>query len=202
MNYSDLWISQKAVDSYARKFNSKIDKLRHAIELEIIRKFAKGKLFDCSIGEGRFIKELRDVEYWGADYSPYFVDYIRKNYPDVSVIQNDLRKGIPYPDDSFDTVICIRTLNNLSEKDEIISEMVRVAKKNGNVIFNLPGCFDGYTVKFPLDSFFARSIKKSSFLGKFFNSGFNLIPLNIWVKLEKILLHVSYSSSMIIIKKL
>jgi len=73
VNYTDYWDTDKALDNYLKKFSTKIDHLRHLLELEIIKKYSKGKLYDCSIGEGRFIGNL-EVDYCGSDYSDKFIN--------------------------------------------------------------------------------------------------------------------------------
>ena len=125
------------VENYIKKFDGRIDRIRHAIEVRILSDWARGELFDCSIGSGRFIGELSSVtRYGGMDYSEPFLQYIRHKYPAVAVVRGDLSQGIAQKDNCFDTVMCLRTLFALNPVDKILAEMVRITRPGGRIIFD------------------------------------------------------------------
>lgn len=203
-NYSNLWNNKKSSNSYSVKMNSKIEKLRHKSELRIIKKYSSKNLYDCSIANGRFIKDLKNINYFGSDISIPFVNNIKKYFPQVIVKINDLRKGINEPSDKYQTVICFRTLNNIRNKEKVINEMIRITNKNGYVIFSLPKLLKNikYSYKFKTDSkIFVRIIKKNKLLERLFNSRYNIIPLKIFFYIEILLSQILPSNYIYVIKK-
>jgi len=135
--YSNDFSKPGISKAYEQKFNSRIDQLRHLAEEKILAEFATGRLLDCSVATGRFVEKLPRVEsYTGLDYSQEFLDFVSKKFPNHTFKKNDLLQGIALQDDSFETVICIRTLFALGRTSEIVGEMKRVAKRGGTLIFD------------------------------------------------------------------
>lgn len=209
--YSEEWTSEEKVEKYHQKFNSKVDFLRHRIELDILKQYAKGDFLDCSIGDGRFINGLKDQirTLKAMDYSLPFLNFVKKHYPFVEIEQGDLEKGIPEPNNAYDTVICLRTLFALRNFDEILKEMVRITKPGGTIIFdygvkkiyspNKKLTFNSFNAKktiqelnlqieksFKLDGF-TYKIKTNRFLHRLFNNKLNIIPENFYEIIEKII---------------
>ncbi len=196
-DYSNQFIEDSQVTRYERKFARKIDIIRHRIECQIIRRYAAGDLYDCSVGHGRFITELPLVRTYSAmDYSEAFIHYIEAHYPQVAVKKGDLLDRIEEPDDLYDTVLCIRTLSGLGESASIIGEMARIARPGGMIIFDYDRENDDIAkvlhdnsimiIKVArVDSPFAMKIKHNSRLSKFFNRPVNFIPLSLYFLLEK-----------------
>ncbi|MBU0596334.1 class I SAM-dependent methyltransferase, partial [Candidatus Bipolaricaulota bacterium] len=135
--YSEQFVGADAVAGYLRKFNRKVDRIRHRMEVRILDRHVSGDCFDCSVGTGRFISELASVRsYSGMDYSPDLAQYARTAYPSIRVEHGDLMKGIDAPDETYDTVFCIRTLFALQGVEGIVREMARIARPGGRVIFD------------------------------------------------------------------
>ena len=120
---------------YFRKLDNRIDALRHREELAILRRWLRGRVFDCTIGVGRFIGQLPGVSaYEGMDLSAEFVAYVTREYPQVPAKVADLTAGISQPDDRFDSVICLRSLSAIGQLHRILHEMLRVARPGGIVV--------------------------------------------------------------------
>lgn len=89
---------------------------------------------DVPVGTGRFfeIYAQRGIRVTGLDISPAMIDQAA-NAAATLGMQADLRRGsvfdLPFPDRSFDVVICWRLLNWLSPKEleRALSETVRVS---------------------------------------------------------------------------
>lgn len=136
-HYSDHFADPAVTAGYEKKFDNAVDKLRHKIECEILSHFALGSLYDCSIGTGRFVGRLAKVSrYSGMDYSRPFLDQVREQFPGIDVELGDLTKGISQVDDTFDTVLSLRTIFALGDPEPILAEMVRIAKPGGRIIFD------------------------------------------------------------------
>jgi 2-polyprenyl-3-methyl-5-hydroxy-6-metoxy-1,4-benzoquinol methylase len=199
-DYSNQFIEDSQVAKYEHKFTRKIDIVRHRIECQIVRRHATGNLYDCSVGHGRFISELPDVQTYSAmDYSEAFTRYIKTHHPQVTVKKGDLLKGIEEPDDRYDTVLCIRTIAGLGNAAQIIGEMVRIARPGGVIIFDYDRKDKKSTAEIlaahsltivkaaQIDSSFSMAIKHHPKLSKWFNHRFNFIPLFIYAALERVL---------------
>ena len=119
---------------------------------------SSGKILDVACGYGRLSIPLRQKGYsvYGIDISLNLIDAAKDNIL-ASNVDIDFRLGdmrnLPYEDNFFDAVICMWTsfCHMLNKEDQIkaIREMVRVTRKNGVVIVDMPdpknnienGCF-------------------------------------------------------------
>ena len=89
---------------------------------------------DVGAGRGTFIAYMRDVgiEAVGFDFSEWAVAHPYPRCRKEWLILWDATKAPwPWPDDSFDLVICLDTLEHIYEEDldTVLKEMYRVAKK-------------------------------------------------------------------------
>ncbi len=226
--YTQSWVRDGVVNHYLNKFRNKQNIVRHTIEVQYIKPFVRGNLFDCSIATGRFIPEFTGVSsYKGMDYSPDFLEFMQKNFPQIPVKRGDLLKGIEEPDNSYDTTMCMRTLFALPQTEEIISEMIRITKPGGTVIFDYgrttfvadcrgqamrtsPVNLREFLAKNPtvellatyrLDSPIVLFFIKWLLPKKFFNSQLNLLPASFWIKLERAVVHLWCQRLLFIVKK-
>ncbi|KAF1958515.1 S-adenosyl-L-methionine-dependent methyltransferase [Byssothecium circinans] len=97
----------------------------------------KLKILDAGCGTGLVGASLaklgaKDVD--GADLSPGMLDVARKTkaYKDLDPV--DLSKPLTKADDSYDVVTCIGTLTHAHVGPEVLSEFVRVVKKDGWIV--------------------------------------------------------------------
>jgi len=208
--YSEHWTASGTAEKYKGKFKKKADRIRHKIEVKILKKYAQGDLFDCSIGTGRFIKPLKTLvkTYSGMDYSPAFLIYINQHFPNAKTFQADLEKSTGQSANYYDTTICLRTIFALRNPGFIVSEMKRITQKGGLIIFdygkkerwherlkikvntaNVEKIITDNQLKrmkiFKLDGLLGI-VKKSDFLSRAFNSQYNIMPDAIYLLLEKI----------------
>jgi SAM-dependent methyltransferase len=132
--YSQAFQGGDAVARYFRKLENRIDVLRDRQEAEILGRRLSGRLFDCTIGVGRFIGRLPQVtSYAGMDLSAEFVDFVRGRYPGMLAQVGDLTRGIEQPDGSYDSVMCLRSLSAIGQVERILAEMVRIVRPGGIV---------------------------------------------------------------------
>jgi SAM-dependent methyltransferase len=124
-----------AVARYQAKFANRIDGIRHDIEQGFLARHARGRLFDCTIGIGRFIGTLPNVtSYEGLDLSPEFIDHVRRTFPGTHCYEGNLISGIPESNNSYDCVICLRSLSAIGHLDSILADLMRIAAPGGVVI--------------------------------------------------------------------
>jgi len=89
----------------------------------------KGKVLDVGCRDKNLKQYLNEgAEYLGLDFT---------GNPDIKV---NLAKGkIPFPDNSFDCVVCLDVLEHLENLHKTFDELIRVSKKY--VILSLPNCY-------------------------------------------------------------
>lgn len=117
---------------YFRKLDNRIDVLRDRQEARILGQWLRGAVFDCTIGVGRFIGRLPvAVSYAGMDLSEEFVAFVRDRHPGVAAEVADLTRGIPRPDNAFDSVLCLRSLSAIGGVERVLREMIRVVRPGG-----------------------------------------------------------------------
>ena len=102
----------------------------------------KLRVLDCGIGAGDLSLALADVakhriHVCGIDISTRMCDVARRRLSavgtDNEIIDADAHK-LPYPDDSFDLVMCAHLLEHSSRPLEILWEMHRVLKPGGQIV--------------------------------------------------------------------
>ena len=90
------------------------------------------KLLDIGCAKGFLINDLLDigVDAYGLEISRYAIEKSVKNSHGRIHLGNAMK--LPFPDNSFDCIVSINTIHNLSKSNCIksIKEMVRVCKTN------------------------------------------------------------------------
>ena len=101
-------------------------------EEKLIRKYAAGKILDIGCGTGQHLKLANAI---GLDVSfPMLREAKKKNCRNL--VQGNA-ENLPFPDNSFDTILCMFTVLNLCDVEKSINEMKRVLKKSGNIIISV-----------------------------------------------------------------
>lgn len=95
-------------------------------------------VLDAGCGNGKNMQiRKQEIKYMGCDISEKLVDICKNK--GLNVIISNI-KTLPFPDDSFDAVICIAVLHHInSDKDRIDSliELLRVLKSGGKLLFQV-----------------------------------------------------------------
>jgi ubiquinone/menaquinone biosynthesis C-methylase UbiE len=95
-----------------------------------------GRVLDAGCGTGLVTRLLTDAtEVLAVDYSPESLAILARKpgaLRSLQVQEADLR-GLPFPDGSFDCVLCANTLQHLTESDQRLAarELLRVLKPGG-----------------------------------------------------------------------
>ncbi len=98
-----------------------------------------GILLDAGCGEGITLKSLEKAlaawTMYGLDVDPESITVARKVVPQARLQLGSVYQ-LPFPDQSFDLVLCTEVLEHLEQPRRALRELCRVAK--GDVILSVP----------------------------------------------------------------
>lgn len=111
----------------------------HTIEGVLAIEYAqKGdKILEVGCGTGRIYDVLKagtDLHYTGLDMSQAMLKLFHNRYPDIPLVEGDAM-ALPFPNNSFDLVICFEVIRHLVDYQKVIEEMHRVARRT--VLFTI-----------------------------------------------------------------
>lgn len=93
-------------------------------------------LLDAGCGTGTFYDTLKEaglsISYTGADSCQHFIKMNRERH--VRILDSDLRR-LPVPDGTFDIAFSRHTFEHQPDVEDILNELIRVAKKEMCHIF-------------------------------------------------------------------
>lgn len=104
----------------------------------------EGKILDFGCGqkpyESMFINAKSyvgvDIEVSGHDHKDSKVDFFYEG------------KVLPFPDNSFDCVVCFEVLEHIFDIDDVLAEISRVLKPNGLCLVTVPFVFEEHEVPY------------------------------------------------------
>lgn len=114
----------------------------------------KGKaILDVGCGKGRFVNFFsnRAKEIVGIEPAKKLLEEGKKKYPKLKLLPGSATE-IPFPDNTFDVVLCVEVLEHVPEIDEALKEMKRVLKKAGELII-IDKNLSGLSQDLPMPSF-------------------------------------------------
>jgi 2-polyprenyl-3-methyl-5-hydroxy-6-metoxy-1,4-benzoquinol methylase len=113
----------------------------HLIRYALGAQLAPGKrVLDagCGVGWGTLVLRAAGAASASAiDIDPGAVEDARKRVPDADVRQGDLG-DLPWPDGSFDLVVCFEALEHVEHQDRVLDELVRVLVPDGILLVSSP----------------------------------------------------------------
>ncbi len=151
----EAYKQKDTVESFDRERSKyAFQKYKHKIEANFLKKTIgllnkrNIKILDVGCGTGRMLSEIfsvgKKVRYAGLDTSREMTAHLMKKAKNLDVTKNikikisDASK-LPFKDEEFDIVFTYHLLWHLptKEQEKMISEMLRVCKKGGFVIFDI-----------------------------------------------------------------
>jgi 2-polyprenyl-3-methyl-5-hydroxy-6-metoxy-1,4-benzoquinol methylase len=107
----------------------------HEVVLELLKDEKPGKTLDVGAGEGALTNSLmqRGFDVEPCDFNPERFKITTKKCRKV-----DLNQPLPYPNESFDFVVCIEVIEHLHNPWFVVSESRRVLKRNGKLVITTP----------------------------------------------------------------
>jgi 2-polyprenyl-3-methyl-5-hydroxy-6-metoxy-1,4-benzoquinol methylase len=144
LSYDEFWRNDDVVTAYH-------DKARGAFYKEVLaicQKYIHGRVIDIGCGSGGFLQLLAQREgherLYGIDFSASSLTRCHRVMAEGGFVQSDIYH-LGCHDESFETVICMETIEHLEHPDEAMREVRRVCSRDGLVIITIPnGPCDGY----------------------------------------------------------
>ena len=104
--------------------------------IDFCKKHAGGRILDYGCATGGYCLELEKLNYEcvGVDVNEKLIKIAQQKGVKAQLITNNL----PFPDNSFDTVIMFELLEHVHDPDVLLKEAERVAKKN--ILITVPNC--------------------------------------------------------------
>jgi len=135
--------------------------------LEVIPEY--GSFLEVGCGEGLFLSDLRknksNLSLTGVDLWEEILNKAKARFSNDPGVTLVLGKGekLPFSDNTFDTVAAVNLLINIKDKavaDNIVSELLRVTKLNGKILFDLRNKRSPFLkVQYGLAKFYDTEIK-------------------------------------------
>ena len=97
------------------------------------------KILEVGIGDGiPYSNKLDEMghEVYGIDISPAHVEKVKNSLPNINVEVMDA-EDLKFSDNFFDIVFCFRSTWYFTDLIKVISEMIRVTKNNGVIMFDI-----------------------------------------------------------------
>jgi ubiquinone/menaquinone biosynthesis C-methylase UbiE len=139
----------KTVDDWARFYDDPkpatltsqnlVSRRRFALDMMESRVLPGAKILDVGCGTGHLAGELMRRGYlaWGVDFSDGMVRYASEHFGADRFQVGDIER-IPFPDNTFDGVMCLGVMEYLSSDEPALREMWRVLKPGGAAVITTP----------------------------------------------------------------
>ena len=116
-----------------------VSRRRFAIQMIEARLPKGAKILDVGCGTGHLAAELarRGYQTCGTDLSEGMIQYARTHYNPDSFQVADIEK-IPYPDNTFDGILCLGVVEYLATDGPALTEIQRVLKPGGFAVITTP----------------------------------------------------------------
>ena len=128
---------QKAASRYDRGMEP-LERSVLAGSREWIGERAHGRLLEVAIGTGRSLEFYApDVELTGVDLSPAMLRRARRRAKELELTPTFTvadAEHLPFPDASFDTVVCVLGLCSIPRPEIAVREMARVLVPGGTLL--------------------------------------------------------------------
>ncbi|MBV9946813.1 MAG: class I SAM-dependent methyltransferase [Myxococcales bacterium] len=123
----------------SRDAGSYIVKARRAEVLKELGGIARGRLLDVGCGPGPLVADLtgRGFEYEGVDLSPRMIHRCRERHAGLDARFTVAEaSALPFPDETFDVVLCLGVLEYVLRPFDSLCEVARVLRPGGTMILS------------------------------------------------------------------
>jgi SAM-dependent methyltransferase len=107
----------------------------HDKVVELMEKEPRGKVLDVPTGTGILAARLKKMEF---EVSCCDINSSYFSVPDLKIELGDLNQSLPYPDKTFDYLVCLDGIEHTESPSNAIREFQRILKKGGKVFLSTP----------------------------------------------------------------
>jgi len=106
------------------------------IFLELLKVQPQTKLLDVACGLGRLLEAGKSYpcQLYGIDLSSVAVEKAQLKLPEATIVQGNA-EHLPFPDNHFDYITCLGSLERMIDKEKVLKDMYRVTKKEAKICF-------------------------------------------------------------------
>lgn len=91
------------------------------------------KIIDIGCGEGYLLYKMQEkflkAELYGLDLSQGRITTTKGHVPKSYLLRGDVL-ALPFPDNTFDVVVCSELLEHMNEYKKVVAELIRISKKH------------------------------------------------------------------------
>ena len=105
----------------------------------LAKPFVKGKLLELGCGEGRGIEILGSLveQYTAIDKIVPIIDRLKLKYP-THRFESGHFPPIPFPDNSFDSIVTFQVIEHIKDDDLFVREIKRILRPGGIALMTTP----------------------------------------------------------------
>jgi ubiquinone/menaquinone biosynthesis C-methylase UbiE len=135
--WADCYADTELRTLSARKLTSRG---RSVVEMPAAGVPRDSKVLDAGCATGQIAGELlrRGYEVWGLDITEAMIRYAQARYGPDRFGVGDIEQ-IAFPDNTFDTVVCLGVLGYLDRAERALHEIWRVLKPEGRAVIDIGG---------------------------------------------------------------
>lgn len=144
---------RKWANTYDKEINPSIDLEENQV-INLIHVKKGDYILDVGCGTGRYSKIFtqKAAKVVGIDFSRNMLKIAKQRVKKAEFKQTDITKKFPFPDKTFDKIVCSLVISHIQNISPVLKEMKRVLKDNGFIVlttlhpkydfwgFELTGC--------------------------------------------------------------
>lgn len=131
----------KQAENYDDGFDGRFVRVMYDEIIKRIDKFQNGILLDVGCGTGNILSRLyenKKLYLCGLDISNKMIEVARRNLNDDILLKVGDAEFIPWPDNTFDIILCNASFHHYPNPQKVLLEMKRVVKADGKLIIGDP----------------------------------------------------------------
>ncbi len=103
--------------------------------IDMMEREPRGKVLDVPTGTGILAARLKKM---GFEVSCCDINSSYFSVPDMKIEVGDLNQSLPYPDKTFDYLVCLDGIEHTESPSNAIREFQRILKKGGKLFLSTP----------------------------------------------------------------
>lgn len=124
---------------------------RYILHDAFVRRLSGDKnqdILDVACGPGWLSSEIKKTHpnIQGCDGSEFFLDYARKQFPEITFTNVDLNNTLPYADNEFDTLIMSMAAHDVEDQVKTFTELKRILKPGGKLMLTMVNPYYGFPI--------------------------------------------------------